>query len=312
MQIFKRFKIFHKIIAILAVAILSFAVNLAINISAISKNQILLETLENTSIHLVNLTSENVTAWQRIDELYTQSVSFGDEDLIEGANKALADLLSNLKRIKTLDNSFSNIDKLISKANEYNNIASKMSLDFINETIDFQSAQPTIKLKSTLFEEVANVLNEDKKNAATLFKNLVAETVNNSSESRDLSIILGISLLVLMTALSVFIARSISKSVTSIDASLQELAEGDGDLTNQLAITSNDELGSVVKHFNIFTQILRGIVREVVAVVAPLTQSAQQLAEKVQQVDSNVKSQSDVAEVTKQSMIEMSEYEPNS
>lgn len=144
-----------------------------------------------------------------------------------------------------------------------------------------------------------------KKNAATLFKNLVAETVNNSSESRDLSIILGISLLVLMTALSVFIARSISKSVTSIDASLQELAEGDGDLTNQLAITSNDELGSVVKHFNIFTQILRGIVREVVAVVAPLTQSAQQLAEKVQQVDSNIKSQSDVAEVTKQSMIEM-------
>ena len=305
MQIFKRFKIFHKIIAILAVAILSFAVNLAINISAISKNQILLETLENTSIHLVNLTSENVTAWQRIDELYTQSVSFGDEDLIEGADKALTDLLANLKKIKTLDNSFSNIEQLISKANEYNAIASKMSLDFINESIDFQSAQPTIKLKSTLFEEVAKVLNEDKKNAATLFKNLVAETVNNSSESRDLSIILGISLLVLMTALSVFIARSISKSVTSIDASLQELAEGDGDLTNQLAITSNDELGSVVKHFNIFTQILRGIVREVVAVVAPLTQSAQQLAEKVQQVDSNIKSQSDVAEVTKQSMIEM-------
>lgn len=163
MQIFKRFKIFHKIIAILAVAILSFAVNLAINISAISKNQILLETLENTSIHLVNLTSENVTAWQRIDELYTQSVSFGDEDLIEGADKALTDLLANLKKIKTLDNSFSNIEQLISKANEYNAIASKMSLDFINESIDFQSAQPTIKLKSTLFEEVAKVLNEDKK-----------------------------------------------------------------------------------------------------------------------------------------------------
>mgnify|MGYP003632344741 CR=1 FL=1 len=154
MQIFKRFKIFHKIIAILAVAVLSFAVNLAINISAISKNQILLETLENTSIHLVNLTSENVTAWQRIDELYTQSVSFGDEDLIEGANSALENLLSNLQRIKTLDSSFANIDQLVSKANKYNAIANKMSLDFINETIDFQSAQPIIKTKSAIFEEV--------------------------------------------------------------------------------------------------------------------------------------------------------------
>ncbi|MGB2741093.1 MAG: HAMP domain-containing methyl-accepting chemotaxis protein [Cognaticolwellia sp.] len=305
MQIFKGFKIFHKIIAILAVAILSFAVNLTINISAISKNQLLLETLENTSIHLVNLTSENVTAWQRIDELYTQSVSFGDEDLIADANMALESLLSNLQKIKTLDKTFSNIEIISSKANKYNEIANKISLDFINEEIDFQSAQPFIKTKSALFDEVVETLNNDKRSAATMFNNLVAETVNNSSESRDLSIILGISLLLLMTVLSIFIARSISKSVISIDDSLKELAEGDGDLTNQLAITSNDELGSVVKHFNVFTQMLRGIVKEVVAVVAPLTLSAEQLAKKVQQVDSNIQEQSNVAAVTKQSMIEM-------
>ena len=305
MQIFKGFKIFHKIIAILAVAILSFAVNLTINISAISKNQLLLETLENTSIHLVNLTSENVTAWQRIDELYTQSVSFGDEDLIADANTALESLLSNLQKIKTLDKTFSNIEIISSKANKYNEIANKISLDFINEEIDFQSAQPFIKTKSALFDEVVETLNNDKRNAATMFNDLVAETVNNSSESRDLSIILGISLLLLMTVLSIFIARSISKSVISIDDSLKELAEGDGDLTNQLAITSNDELGSVVKHFNVFTQMLRGIVKEVVAVVAPLTLSAEQLAKKVQQVDSNIQEQSNVAAVTKQSMIEM-------
>ncbi len=305
MQTIKGFKIFHKIIAILAVAILSFAVNLAINISAISKNQILLKTLENTSIHLVNLSSENVTAWRRIDELYTQSVSFGDEDLIEDASSALANLLSNLKKINSLDSTFTNIEQLISKANKYNTIANKISLDFINSEIDFQSAQPLIKKKAGLFEEVVQSLNNDKKNAAANFNKLVAETVDNSSKSRDLSIILGISLLLLMTVLSVLIARSISKSVISIDDSLRKLAEGNGDLTNQLAITSNDELGSVVQHFNIFTQMLRGIVKEVVAVVAPLTLSAQQLTEKVQQVDSNIKKQSDVAEITKQSMVEM-------
>jgi methyl-accepting chemotaxis protein len=305
MQTIKGFKIFHKIIAILAVAILSFAVNLAINISAISKNQILLKTLENTSIHLVNLSSENVTAWRRIDELYTQSVSFGDEDLIEDASSALANLLSNLKKINSLDSTFTNIEQLTSKANKYNTIANKISLDFINSEIDFQSAQPLIKKKAGLFEEVVQLLNNDKKNAAANFNKLVAETVDNSSKSRDLSIILGISLLLLMTVLSVLIARSISKSVISIDDSLRKLAEGNGDLTNQLAITSNDELGSVVQHFNIFTQMLRGIVKEVVAVVAPLTLSAQQLTEKVQQVDSNIKKQSDVAEITKQSMVEM-------
>jgi len=302
---FKNLKIFHKIIAILAVAILSFVVNLALNISAISKNQIILKTIQNTSIKLVNLTSENVTAWQRIDELYTQSVSFGDEDLLTDASDAHKELLTNLNKISSLDASFSNIQQLTSKANQYNTIAGKISLDFINEEVDFESAQGAIERKSALFKEVSNALNKDKEHAATLFNNLVEQTVENSSDSRDLSILLGIFLLTLMTLLSILIARSISKSVISIDTSLKELAEGDGDLTNQLEVVSKDELGSVVQHFNIFTQMLRAIVKEVVAVVAPLTHSAKQLADKVQQVDNNVRSQSDIAEVTKQSMVEM-------
>lgn len=302
---FKNLKIFHKIIAILAVAILSFVVNLALNISAISKNQIILKTIQHTSIKLVNLTSENVTAWQRIDELYTQSVSFGDEDLLTDASDAHKELLTNLNKISSLDASFSNIQQLTSKANQYNTIAGKISLDFINEEVDFESAQGTIERKSALFKEVSNALNKDKEHAATLFNNLVEQTVENSSDSRDLSILLGIFLLTLMTLLSILIARSISKSVISIDTSLKELAEGDGDLTNQLEVVSKDELGSVVQHFNIFTQMLRAIVKEVVAVVAPLTHSAEQLADKVQQVDNNVRSQSDIAEVTKQSMVEM-------
>ncbi len=305
MQFFSRLKIFHKILAILAVAILSFVVNLVINVTAISKNQVLLKSMQNTAIHLVNLTSENVTAWQRTDEFYTQSVSFGDEDLITAANDALEKIIINLKRIKSLDPSFSQIDRLIGQANEYHSIANEISKGFINEEIDFQSAQGKIKIKSQLYDQVNAALQADKTNAASLFNQLVEQTVDNSSNSRDLSMIVGFTLLAFMTALSVIIARSISQSVTSVDDSLRELAEGDGDLTNQLSVESQDELGSVVKHFNVFTRMLREIVKEVVDAVMPLTQSAEQLAEKVHQVDGNVKSQSEVAEVTKQSMIEM-------
>jgi len=199
MQVFKELKIFHKIIAILAVAVLSFVVNLAINISAISKNQVLLETVENTSIHLVNLTSENITAWERIDELYTQSVSFGDEDLLDDAGNALNNLISNLNKINLLDSSFSDIEQLIQNANEYNTIANKISIDFINGGVDFQSAKGAIDKKSQLFTEVSTALNNDKQKAAKMFHSAIEETISNSSDSRDLSIILGIVLLALMT-----------------------------------------------------------------------------------------------------------------
>jgi len=307
MNFFKKLPIFHKIIAILAIAILSFVVNLVININAIAKNQLLLKNIQHTTIHLVNLTSENVNMWQHIDDIYSQSVSFGDEDLVEQASELLAKLTANLKRIDSLDQAFSNIDSINKQSQEYNTITKKISMGFINEEIDFQStsAQSDIKNKSEIFESVTKSLEKDKKHAATLFNKIIEETIKNSSDSRDLSILVGISLLVFMSLLSIVIARSISRAVVTLDASLKELADGDGDLTNQIEVVSQDELGSVVKNFNAFTQLLRGIVADVIDVVPPLTQSAEQLSEKVKDVDANVQSQAEVAEVTKQSMVEM-------
>ncbi|MBA6304750.1 methyl-accepting chemotaxis protein [Colwellia sp. MB02u-14] len=307
MNFFKSLPIFHKILAILAIAILSFAINLLINITAISKNQIVLKTIQNTTIHLVNLTSENVSNWQRIDEIYNQSVSFGDEELIAQATQLVTVLADNLKRISSLESSFSDTSKSVSLSKEYNDIARNISIGFINEEIDFQATatKNSIEKKSDIFKQVTEILVRDKEKAAEIFNRLVEETVTNSSESRDLSILVGILLLIIMSLLSIVIARSISHSVLNIDASLKELAEGDGDLTNQIEVTSQDELGNVVKHFNAFTQILRSIVSNVIDVVPPLTKSAEQLTDKVRDVHENVQSQAEVAEITKQSMVEM-------
>ncbi|MBA6336716.1 methyl-accepting chemotaxis protein [Colwellia sp. BRX8-7] len=307
MKLFKELPIFHKILAILAIAILSFVINLLINITAISKNQILLQKIQNTTIHLVNLTSENVSTWQRVDELYNQSVSFGDEELVDQASQFVTVLTGNLTRIDSLEPSFSDTSTLVSLSNEYNDIARNISVGFIKEEIDFQlaSTKTSIDNKADIYQKVTDRLAQEKEKAAKVFNTLLEETVANSSDSRDLSILVGILLLVMMSLLSIVIARSISHSVLNIDASLKELAEGDGDLTNQIEVMSQDELGSVVKNFNAFTQLLRGIVSDVIDVVPPLTKSAEQLAEKVRDVDANVQSQAEVAEITKQSMVEM-------
>ncbi len=305
MQFFKELRILYKIYAILTVALLSFAINLAISLTSISKNQVLLEEVQNTAIHLVNLTSENLTSWQRIDESYTQSVSFGDEDLIDDASLLVNSLLTSIEKIHSLKDNFSDAQSLKLHISKYNAIAKEISLGFINEEIDFQSAQGKIKQKADIFKNVSDILLADKQAAATFFNSLVEETLANSSDSQDLSILVGITLLALMTLLSIIIAKAINKSVVSLDSSLKEMAEGEADLTNQITVVSQDELGSVVKNFNIFTQLLRMIVKEVIDVVIPLTQSAEQLSDKVQQVDRNIKSQTEIAEVTKQSMVEM-------
>ncbi len=305
MQFFRKLKILYKIYTILAIALLSFIINLSINISAISKNQTLLKSMQDTAIHLVNLTSENVTTWQRIDESYTQSVSFADEDLITDAATLFSALSTNLDKINNLKSDFTNTRELKTLANEYNDLAKAISQGFINGTLDFQSAQANIQSKTDIFSNVQKQLTKDKETAAAFFNSLVEQTVENSNDSQTLSITVGIILLAFMTLLSIIIAKSINKSVVSLASSLRVLAEGEGDLTKQIDVVSQDELGSVVQHFNKFTQLLRGIVKEVVDVVTPLTQSAEQLSLKVSEVDNNVKKQTEIAEVTKQSMIEM-------
>jgi len=305
MVFFKKLPIFYKILAILAIATLSFVANLIININAISTNQSLLNNIENTTIHLVNLTSENVTRWQRIDEMYSQSVSFGDEDLIEQAGELLVSLTANFTRISSLDSQFTNINTLMEQSQKYNKISKDISLAFINEQIDFEAAKPKIEEKTQLFKVIEESLIQDKKKASDLFKSLIKKTISNANDSRDLSIILGVSLLIIMSFLSVIIARSVSQSVVTIDSSLKKLALGGGDLTNQIEVASKDELGSVAQNFNAFTQFLRCIVKEVIDTVPPLTHCADQLTEKVKYVNKNVQEQANVAEVTKQSMIEM-------
>jgi methyl-accepting chemotaxis protein len=305
MNFFKKLNIFSKIFTILTIALLSFIINLSINISAITDNQILLKSVKNTAIHLVNLTSENVTLWNRIDEIYTQSVTFSDEDLITSADKKFQQFTTNIQEIKILNNDFSNTEKVLNISSQYNQIANTVSIGFVNETINFESVKGELANKADLFISIKKQLAVDKENAISFFNNLVESTIKNSNDSKDLNVLVGVFLLSLMSSLGLFIASAISKSVRSIELSLKELAQGGGDLTNIIEVGSKDELGRVVSHFNSFTQLLRGIVKEVVNIVIPLTTSADQLAEKVQQVDEIVKNQTEIAEVTKQSMIEM-------
>jgi len=154
MQFFKELRILYKIYAILTVALLSFAINLAISLTSISKNQILLEEVQNTAIHLVNLTSENLTSWQRIDESYTQSVSFGDEDLIEDASLLVNSLLTSIEKIHSLKADFSDAQSLKSHITKYNMIAKEISLGFINEEIDFQALREKSNKKQILLKRL--------------------------------------------------------------------------------------------------------------------------------------------------------------
>ena len=58
-------------------------------------------------------------------------------------------------------------------------------------------------------------------------------------------------------------ASSITKPINKAVASLKDIAQGEGDLTMRLAVTSRDEVGELAKWFNIFIEKLQKIIGKI-------------------------------------------------
>ena len=78
-------------------------------------------------------------------------------------------------------------------------------------------------------------------------------------ENRNLLITV-IFLLVMVGAFIVFVKRSIVKPINQLAETAKDLSEGEGDLTKELSINRDDELGSAAKYFNAFIRKVRGII----------------------------------------------------
>lgn len=72
-----------KIYFIVVIAALAYVLMIAITAVLLNQNNQNLERLQHQVFPLANLSGENVIQIQRIEELYTQAVSTGDESLTE-------------------------------------------------------------------------------------------------------------------------------------------------------------------------------------------------------------------------------------
>lgn len=72
------------------------------------------------------------------------------------------------------------------------------------------------------------------------------------------------AILILLIVLN-FLLSAVLKPIRETVVTLNDIAEGEGDLTKRLAVTSNDELGDLANSFNHFIDKLQGIIKEVIS-----------------------------------------------
>lgn len=71
--------------------------------------------------------------------------------------------------------------------------------------------------------------------------------------------------LILIIPFALFVSGTIVKSLVRVTQSLKEIAQGNGDLTRRIEITSRDEIGELGQWFNIFVENLQSMIREISA-----------------------------------------------
>ncbi len=75
-----------------------------------------------------------------------------------------------------------------------------------------------------------------------------------------------------------FLAKSIAKPLNQVVAGLRDAAEGEGDLTKRLAVSSRDEVGELAHWFNAFIEKIQGIISVMAKNASQLTVSSKDLS----------------------------------
>jgi len=301
---FQNLSISKKIHAITSIAVVAFLVIVLINYFAMNDNRIALDEMEKSSYQVVKLTSANVSILEKLDELYTQAVTFGEQDLVEKASDTYNQLKLNLTAIEKINASYIHSDTKEQLAN-YEKISATIANGMVNGTADFSKIQQQAQKKTALYNDVLEKFKAAQVKADDRFFELVASTKDRSDYALTLMLVVSIVSLILLLFMAIWIAKRIASSASDAANNLSLLASGKGSLSTKLTVNSEDEIGQVSINFNSFIGILKKTVLEIIAVCEPLMENSTRLVQGMEQAERATTKQTTDAEIVKQSMEEM-------
>jgi len=261
-----------KIIALAGAAILGLAVSLAVNTSINFQNSERIQKVRDVYFPVVQKSDANLVKLRQIKELLNTAVSTGEEEFIENANGLKKEILTNIESIITLwlDQSQEN-EKLRSQFNQYYAIAHEVSDGMLTGTLDMSKMSSKIDSMNSSLNSVNDSMEKLSVKALSEFN----QTVEASNSATTKALTLGMLVTAITVSVLVLLGWSITSSIgtalRSLLTSLKDIASGDGDLTQRISKTSNDELGDVVDRFNQFVEKLHSSITDVVKSINPLT-----------------------------------------
>ncbi|HDY7721225.1 TPA: HAMP domain-containing protein [Vibrio vulnificus] len=163
-----------------------------------------------------------------------------------------------------------------------------------------------IKTLDTIGPQVAQRIASLRESIASSMEQ-AAEQANENAE-QSITFLYGIAAIAIVIGLlfSFVITRSLIVKVQRTTNVLQDIAQGEGDLTIRVPTSGNDELDVLAGHYNTFAGKLQHTIRQMSEAAEQMLQAVEILALKARDTQSEVREQQSQAQVAASAMTEMS------
>ena len=153
----------------------------------------------------------------------------------------------------------------------------------LTETTEKDIKTVLAKESSKVTALISDVLSTVSAKNDTAIKRSIARIVESSkiakARTMQLVSIFGGGLgAMLLLVIGFMVVRLVIKPIERVAAGLEDIAQGEGDLTTRLDVGSEDEIGRLAKWFNVFMEKLQGIIKDISLNAASLTGSAEELS----------------------------------
>ncbi|WP_448556185.1 methyl-accepting chemotaxis protein [Thalassotalea montiporae] len=300
MNFLYRLSIAQKIYLIPVIGTISFTIYLALSIFNATNNVEQLSRVKDVQFPVVQLSEAAAVDIVRLSEILNAAVTTGDEDGIASADELSEKIIDSITQIGATDQQFiSDQQSLLNDFNSYYQQARTLSSGMINDTIDFEKLPEMGKAMNAAFEQAKGGLESFNKTRVQEFEQAITDANSSAETLVNIGFIVGIITIILLFGTAIPIISGIRSSLSSVVNSLQDIAEGEGDLTVRLNSKSIDEIGELVNRFNMFIEKLQNTIKQVVDIALPLSQMANSVSANAEQTNTITQLQQDGAHNTK-------------